>query len=237
MFFPPPRLKRCPYCNIHLKTNPYCQAQDEYDGFGESLSPLEYRRICGETLRDTEKHVLEKYGQGVNFEIGCGQFHRTENFYLENELHFYGMDPLVRIVRGGKYIDNTLIGVFPRDFDPYRYKDLVLSHFFGGILNGALCKGFQDQFWMGLELLGKNCKTIAFDSLIQFPDIEFDYKNEEEGKIIQAFADAPPQYFPSKKELFTRLALHNFRVIEALDDHMPMAHRRIFVIQHQSQFE
>lgn len=235
MFFPPPRLKRCPYCNIHIKKNPYCQAQDEYDGFGETLSPLEYRNICGENLRETERKVLEDYADGPVFEIGCGQFHRTEDFYLENEIEFYGIDPLIRIVRGGKHADRTLIGFFPRDFEPDNYETLRLTHFFGGILNGAICKGFQDQFWMGLELLGQNCKTIAFDSLIGIPEADFDYENDEHGQIIQAFHTAPPQYFPSQKEFQRRFQNHNFQVVETLDDSMPMAHRRIFIIQHRSQ--
>ena len=233
MFFPPTRLKRCPYCNENLKKNIYCRAQDEYDGFGENLSPMEYRNICGEELRETERKILENYADGSVFEIGCGQFHRTEQFYLEKNIQFYGIDPLIQIVHGGKYADRTLIGIFPKDFIPENYNYLSLTHFFGGILNGAICKGFQDQFWMGLELLGQNCKSIAFDSLIHFPEVNFDYVKDEQGQIIQAFHTAPPQYFPSEKELQKRFKDHNFQVIETIDDAMPMAHRRIFIIQYQ----
>ena len=236
MFFPPPRQKRCPYCNGNLNTNPYCQAQDEYDGFGESLSPLEYRNICGETLRATEQTVLERYGKGANFEIGCGQFHRTETFYLKNNLEFYGIDPLIHIVQEGQHAERTLIGFFPKDFEPAHYvdKDIQLAHGFGGILNGAICKGFQDQFWMGLELLGQYCKTLAFDSLLHFSALEFDYENSIEGKYLQAFETAPPQYFPSQKELLQRIHDHNLYIVETIDDQLPMALRRIFVLRHLS---
>ena len=84
----------------------------------------------------------------------------------------------------------------------------------------------------GSWILGQNC-SIAFDSLIHFPDVDFDYENDEQGQIIQAFHTATPQYFPSEKELQERFNKHNFKVIETLDDAMPMAHRRIFIIQYQ----
>lgn len=232
MFFPPPRIKTCSYCQGSLK-DPFCGAQEYYDNFGESLQLSEYRQVCGEDLRETERLVLERYAQAKDsvFEIGCGFFHRTAAYFLEHDLEFYGLDPLAQIVQAGKYASKTCIGSFPRDFEPAAYPRFSLSLLLGGILNGALCQELQNEFWQGLEVLGQKSQTIAFDSLIEIQGFNFDFEKDEKGQAIQAFESAPPQYFPSQKELNRRCAQHGFQIVETLDDVLPMAKRRIFVLQ------
>ena len=232
MFFPPPRVKTCPYCQSSLN-DPFCEAQEHYDDFGESLRLSEYRQICGEELRETERLLLDRYTQANDsvFEIGCGLFHRTAAYFVENDLQFYGLDPLAKIVHAGKYAAKTCIGSFPKDFEPTQYPEFSLSLLLGGILNGAICQEFQNEFWKGLEVLGRKSRTIVFDSLIQIQGFDFAFENDEKGQAIHAFESAPPQYFPSQKELNRLCTKHGFQIVETLDDSLPMAKRRLFVLQ------
>ncbi|MEJ5284453.1 MAG: class I SAM-dependent methyltransferase [Brevinematales bacterium] len=183
------------------------ELQKEYYEFVKKTPPEIQNIINGKDVLKVEKEFLEEFKPKRVLDIGCGNGERIFPYYEKIGCDFLGIEREESLIKNSKYSHKIINGdITDKDFLPPNFEyDLIALW---GVIISAITDEKRKFMWSNIEKLIKRMKkpALAFTTITSFDW----FKDSLKGKVVRIHNTAPPQYFPSEKELhniFTELKI------------------------------
>lgn len=183
------------------------ELQKEYYEFVRNIPPEIQNIISGKNVLKVEKEFLEEFKPKRILDIGCGNGERIFPYYEKIGCDFLGIEREESLIKTSKYSHKIINGdITDKDFilPEFEYDLIVLW----GVIIAAITEEKRNFMWNNIEKLLKKMESpaLAFTTITSFDW----FKDSPQGQIVRIANNAPPQYFPSEKELMS--VFKNYRL-------------------------
>ncbi|MCX7820801.1 MAG: class I SAM-dependent methyltransferase [Brevinematales bacterium] len=185
------------------------EIQKEYYDYVKNTPPEKQNLMSGGKILEVEEDFLNEFKPNKILDVGCGNGERVFPYYEKMGFDFLGIEIEENLIKSSRYSQKIIKGdITDKNFQIPAYDyDLVVLW---GVVMAAITEEKRINLWNNIEKLMRKMLKPAF----AFTTIttEFDwFKYSHNGEIVHIIPSAPPQYFPSEKELFELFQKHGMK--------------------------